>query len=93
MADLLFSKGFLQPLVLQAQLGAHLLQPAVLVLHGLHLANQGRIHAPILRPPFIERRIPSHGLKTNHERAMASCNARGKAQPPAHRLRPDAGPR
>ena len=42
---------------LDAQVCKHPLQPAVLFLHGLHLADHGRIHAAILRPLFVERRI------------------------------------
>ena len=40
---------------------------------------------------FIERRIPSHGLKANHCRAMAPCHAHGEAQSPAHHLPLGAG--
>ena len=50
-----------QQLVLQAEFGEHLLQPAVLVIDGLHLADQGRIHAAILRPPLVERGV-AHAL-------------------------------
>ena len=52
MARSLFSKGFLQQIGLHAQIREHALQPAVLVLEALHLADHGRIHAAILRPPL-----------------------------------------
>ena len=57
MADLLFSKSFLEQIRLHAQVRIHPLQPAVLIFHGFHLADQRRIHPAILRPPFVERRV------------------------------------
>ena len=57
MADLLFSKGFLQQIRLHSQVGIHPLQQTVLFLNGIHLADQGRIHPAILRPPLVERRV------------------------------------
>jgi hypothetical protein len=63
MADLLFSQRFLQQIVLHAQVRKHSLQPAVLFLNGLHLADHGRIHAAILCSPFVERRI-AHAMFT-----------------------------
>ncbi len=106
MADLLFSKGFLQQLGLHAHLGEHLLQPAVPFagktiprivfwpgsnLKRLHLADHRRVHASILRPPLVERRVPSRRCKNITCRATASSHVRGTALPPARRLRPDAG--
>jgi hypothetical protein len=32
------------------------LQPSVLLFHGLHLADQGRIHPAIFHPPLVEQR-------------------------------------
>ena len=55
MARLLFSKGFLQKFRLHAHLGKHLLETPVLILKRLHLADHGRIHPAILRPPLVER--------------------------------------
>ena len=55
MADLFFSKGFFQQISLHAEIRIHPLQSTVLIFHGLHLADQGRIDAAILRPPFVER--------------------------------------
>jgi len=57
MALSLFSKSFLEQIRLHAEVSIHPLQPAVLVFDSLHLADQRRIHAAILRPSFIERRV------------------------------------
>ena len=57
MARSLFSKSFLQKIGLHAEVRINPLQPTVLVLDGLHLADQRRIHAAILRTPLVERRI------------------------------------
>jgi YD repeat-containing protein len=62
MAQSLFSKGFLEQFILHAQFGEHLLQPPVLFLNGLRLGDHRRIHAPILRPPLLERRV-THTLR------------------------------
>jgi hypothetical protein len=78
MAHLLFSKGFLQQISPHAQLRKHPLQPAVLVrrgtrtdgvcasLHGLRLADHGRIYYPAEfcrakaregMPPYLTRHL------------------------------------
>lgn len=62
MASLLFSKGVFQQLILYRHLGIHLLQPPVLFRHGLHLGHQRSVHAAILRPPVVERRIADRML-------------------------------
>jgi len=41
-------------LILHAHLGIHLLQPAVLFGHVLHLGNQRCVHAAKLGPPFVK---------------------------------------
>ena len=46
-----------QQISLHAEIRIHPLQSTVLIFHGLHLADQGRIHAPILRSPLIEKRV------------------------------------
>jgi hypothetical protein len=56
MALSLFSKGFLQQIRLHARIRKHALQPRVLILQALHLADHGRIHAAILRALLVERR-------------------------------------
>jgi hypothetical protein len=65
MAPLFFSEGFLPQLVLHADRGKHLLQPPVLILKRFCLGNHRRIHAPIFGSPFVERRVPYHGLQAN----------------------------
>jgi hypothetical protein len=57
MAAEFFSKGFLEQLVLQAQVCLGPLQPTVLDLDRLHMPGQRRIHPAILRPPLVERRV------------------------------------
>jgi hypothetical protein len=91
--DLLFSKGFFQQISQHAQAHKYPLQLTALIFHGLQLGAQGRIHLAIFRPPFVKRSVPSHGVKTHHCRAMASCHVRSKAGPSAYRLQPDASSR
>jgi hypothetical protein len=62
-AELLFSKSFFQQIRLHAQVRIHSIQTSVLIFHGLHLADQGRIHAAIFRPPFVKRGI-AHAMFT-----------------------------
>lgn len=56
MADLFFSERLLQKLILHAELRKHLLQPAVFIIHRLHLGNHRGIHAAILRAPLVKAR-------------------------------------
>ena len=56
MADLFFSERLLEKLILHAELRKHLLQPAVFIIHRLHLGNHRGIHAAILRAPLIKGR-------------------------------------
>jgi hypothetical protein len=46
MADLLFSKGFLEQISLHAQVSVRPFQPTVLFFHRFHLADHGRICYP-----------------------------------------------
>lgn len=55
-AGLFFSESLLQKLVLHAELGKHLLEPAVLLLHALHFSYHRGVHAAVLRPPFVKSR-------------------------------------
>ena len=74
MAVLFFSQSFLQELILHAEFGKHLLQTLVLVIDGLHLRDQRRVHAAILRAPLIERRTAHAVLPTKlgHRNAALS---------------------
>ncbi len=60
----IFSKRLLEQFILHAQLGKHFLEPLVLVLNGLHLADHRRIHPAKLRSPFVERRAAHAMLAT-----------------------------
>lgn len=57
MALPLFCHGFLDDLGLEPFLGIHFLQAPVLFLKFLHAGHQGRVHAPKLGPPLVERGI------------------------------------
>jgi len=63
MAGLFFSKSFLEQFILHAQLGKHFLEPSVLILNLLHLADHRSVHPPKLRPQFVERCI-AHAVFT-----------------------------
>ena len=63
MAAPLFSQGLFEQICLHAQVRIHPHQQLVLVLDGLHLADQGRFHAAIFRPPLVERRA-THPMLT-----------------------------
>ena len=52
-----------QQIRLHSEIRIHPLQAPVLVLDGLHLADQGRIHSTILCPPLVKRRA-AHPMLT-----------------------------
>lgn len=53
-ADILFPKGLLQQLGLYAEFGEHLRQSPVLIFEGSGLGDHRRVHATMLRPPFVK---------------------------------------
>jgi hypothetical protein len=67
-----FSEDVLQKLVPHRHLGVHLLQPAILFRHRLHLGHQRRVHAVELRAPVVvsRRADPVHAAQIRYRRAV-----------------------